>query len=139
MGRSYVVAFQTEEMQGVQKQMKIKSKPAVKTVSTKKTRTAVKKATPKAAAKPIEKAVTFTVRAEAGKTVYLAGSFNNWDPAGKKMSEKKGSGVYAASVKLAPGTYQYKFVIDGTWCADPENRDFVQNDHGTLNSVITVK
>ncbi len=66
MGRSYVVAFQTEEMQGVQKQMKIKSKPAVKTVSTKKTRTAVKKATPKAAAKPIEKAVTFTVRAEAG-------------------------------------------------------------------------
>ena len=119
--------------------MKIKSKPAVKTVSTKKTRTAVKKATTKAAAKPIEKAVTFTVRAEAGKTVYLAGSFNNWDPTGKKMSEKKGSGVYSTSVKLAPGTYQYKFVIDGTWCADPENRDFVQNDHGTLNSVITVK
>ena len=119
--------------------MKIKSKPAVKTVSTEKTRTAVKKTTVKAAAKPAEKAVTFTVRAESGKSVYLAGSFNNWDPAGKKMSEKKDSGVYAASIKLAPGTYQYKFVIDGTWCADPENRDFVQNDHGTLNSVITVK
>jgi hypothetical protein len=42
-------------------------------------------------------------------------------------------------VKLAPGTYQYKFVIDGTWCADPECADFVQNEHGTLNSVITVK
>lgn len=118
--------------------MKIKSKPAVKTVTATKTRTTVKKAAPKAA-KSGEKSVTFTVHAEAGKSVYLAGSFNNWDPAGKKMLEKKSGGVYAATVKLAPGTYQYKFVIDGTWCADPENRDFVQNDHGTLNSVITVK
>ena len=54
------------------------------------------------------------------------------------MQEKK-DGVYSVAIKLVPGTYQYKFVIDGTWCADPENRDFVQNDHGTLNSVITVK
>ena len=110
--------------------MKIKSKTAVKTVTAPKTRTAVKKATTKAA-KPVEKSVTFTVHAEPGKTVYLAGTFNNWDP--------KGNGVYSVAIKLAPGTYQYKFVIDGTWCADPENRDFVQNDHGTLNSVITVK
>ena len=42
-------------------------------------------------------------------------------------------------MKLAPGTYQYKFVIDGVWCADPENLDCVQNDLGTLNSVVTVK
>ena len=118
--------------------MKIKSKPAVKTVTAPKTRTVVKKATTKAA-KPVEKSVTFTVHAESGKAVYLAGTFNNWDPTGKKMQEKKGDGVYSVSIKLAPGTYQYKFVIDGTWCADPENRDFVQNDHGTLNSVITVK
>ena len=119
--------------------MKIKSKTAVKTVTAKKTRTAVKKAAPKAAAKPVEKSVTFTVRAESGKAVYLAGSFNNWDPTGKKMQEKKGDGVYTAAIKLAPGTYQYKFVIDGTWCADPECADWVQNDHGTLNSVITLK
>ena len=118
--------------------MKIKSKPAVKTVTATKTRTTVKKAAPKAA-KSGEKSVTFTVRAESGKAVYLAGTFNNWDPASKKMLEKKGDGVYSVAIKLVPGTYQYKFVIDGTWCADPENRDFVQNDHGTLNSVITVK
>ena len=69
--------------------MKIKSKPAVKTVTAKKTRTTVKKAAPKAPAKPVEKSVTFTVRAEPGKAVYLAGTFNNWDPTGKKMLEKK--------------------------------------------------
>ena len=54
------------------------------------------------------------------------------------MLDKKNEGVYTATVKLAPGRYEYKFVIDGVWCADPENLDFVQNDHGTLNSVIVV-
>ena len=117
--------------------MKIKSKAAVKTVTAKKG-ARVAKAAPKAK-KVAEKSVTFTVRAEAGKTVYLAGCFNKWNPTGKQMLDKKNAGVYSTTIKLAPGTYQYKFVIDGTWCADPECADFVQNDHGTLNSVITVK
>ena len=55
------------------------------------------------------------------------------------MLDKKNEGVYTASIKLAPGRYEYKFVIDGTWCADPENLDFVRNEHGTLNSVVVVK
>ena len=113
--------------------MKIKTKAAPKTVAAK--RLCVRKA---AAPKTAEKSVTFTVRADAGKSVYLAGSFNQWNPAGKKMLDKKNEGVYTATVKLAPGRYEYKFVIDGVWCADPENLDFVQNDHGTLNSVIAV-
>lgn len=113
--------------------MKIKTKAAPKTVAAK--RPCVRKA---AAPKTAEKSVTFTVRADAGKSVYLAGSFNQWNPTGKKMLDKKNEGVYTATVKLAPGRYEYKFVIDGVWCADPENLDFVQNDHGTLNSVIVV-
>lgn len=116
--------------------MKIKSKVAAKTVTAKKP--CVRKAKATKPAKAVEKNVTFTVRADIGKTVYLAGCFNQWNPTGKKMLDKKNEGVYTASVKLAPGRYEYKFVIDGTWCADPENLDFVQNDHGTLNSVIVV-
>ena len=113
--------------------MKIKTKAAVKTVAAKKA-CACKTAAPKV----VEKSVTFTVRADAGKSVYLAGCFNQWNPTGKKMLDKKNEGLYTTTVKLAPGRYEYKFVIDGTWCADPENLDFVQNDHGTLNSVIVV-
>ena len=118
--------------------MKIKTtkKSAVKTVVAKKP---AAKPAAKKAAKPAKKAVTFTVHAEKGKAVYLAGSFNEWSTTAKKMAYKAKNGIYSATVQLAPGEYQYKFVIDGTWCADPENRDFVQNDHGTLNSVITVK
>ena len=55
------------------------------------------------------------------------------------MADRRKTGVYTASMPLAPGKYEYKFVIDGAWCADPECADFVQNSHGTLNSVITVK
>jgi 1,4-alpha-glucan branching enzyme len=82
--------------------------------------------------------VTFTVHADKGKAVYLAGEFNDWNPSAKKMAYKARSGIYSASIKLAAGTYQYKFVIDGVWCADPENSNSVPNDQGTFNSVITV-
>ena len=123
----------------IEDKMKIKSKTAVETVTTKRCKTAKRAYTPRKTKETAEKSVTFTVRAEPGKDVYLAGTFNQWNPTGKKMTSKKGEGVYAATVKLAPGTYEYKFVIDGTWCADPECADWVQNDHGTLNSVITVK
>jgi len=90
------------------------------------------------AQKPVAKPVTFTVRADKDSEVYLAGCFNGWDPAAKKMTGKK-DGVYSATVKLAPGTYQYKFVVNGAWQADPENADWVANDMGTINSVVTVK
>ena len=120
--------------------MKIKAKNAVKTAEA--VKPAAKSATQvKTAAKPVKKAapktqrVTFSVRAEVGSKVFLAGSFNDWNPTAKEMSDKKNDGVYAVALSLAPGTYQYKYVIDGTWCADPECADWVQNDLGTLNSV----
>ena len=120
--------------------MKIKSKAAVTTVAAKKTTAATKGvAKAKASEKANERRVTFTVRAEAGKAVYLSGTFNQWSTTGKKMTDKKKDGVYSTTIKLAPGTYEYKFVVDGVWCADPANADVVKNDCGTLNSVITVK
>ncbi len=116
--------------------MKITTKNAVATVAT--TKPATKAKAEKAGAKktaPKTPRVEFSVRAEIGSKVFLAGSFNNWDPTAKEMVDKKGDGIYTVTVSLTPGTYEYKFVIDGTWCADPECADWVQNDHGTLNSV----
>ena len=93
----------------------------------------------KKAAKPAKKDVKFTLHADKGAAVYVAGEFNGWDPTAKKMAYKARQGLYEATVKLAAGTYQYKFVVDGTWCADPENANAVPNDQGTFNSVIEVK
>ncbi len=95
------------------------------------------KKTRKAAA-PKTTRVTFSVRAEVGSKVFLAGCFNGWDPTAKQMTDKDGTGVFACALNLPKGKYQYKFVINGTWCADPECTDWVQNDMGTLNSVKVV-
>ena len=99
------------------------------------------KTTPKTTAKktaPKTQRVTFSVRADVGSTVYLAGDFNDWDPTVKQMTDKKNEGLFTTTVSLTPGEHQYKFVINGTWCADPDCPDWVQNELGTLNSVKKV-
>jgi len=82
--------------------------------------------------------VKFAVRAEPGKAVFIAGDFNGWDPWANKMSYKESKGVYVAKLRLTPGSHQYRFIIDGTWCADPENVLAVANDFGSFNSLIDV-
>lgn len=66
--------------------------------------------------------------------VLLAGDFNDWTP---EPMAKRDSGFHAA-VKLEPGVYQYKFVVDGQWQMDPFSKGNVQNDFGTANSVLLV-
>ena len=89
--------------------------------------------------KPALKSVTFTVHAEAGQNVRLAGSFTDWETKAKKMTFKKTNGVYSATVKLAPGEYQYKFIIGDKWTTDDQNAEFVPNDKGTFNSKLVIK
>ncbi|MFA7173086.1 MAG: glycogen-binding domain-containing protein [Kiritimatiellia bacterium] len=119
-----------------------KSKAAAKAKTPAVAKTVEKTAVPQKPAKKSAKAalkqantVTFTYRAEQGCQVFLAGTFNNWNGTAERMKDESGTGVYTAVLALAPGAYEYKFVIDGTWCADPECADWVQNSHGTLNSV----
>lgn len=95
--------------------------------------------TTKGSAKPKARRVGFSVTAKPGSKVFLAGSFNNWDARSKKMVDKEGNGFFTGALNLQPGEYQYKFVIDDVWCADPECMEWVQNEHGTLNSVRHVE
>ncbi len=83
--------------------------------------------------------VTFTVEAAPGKTVAVAGSFNDWDPDKKPLEYKAEKGVYSGVVMLEPGSYEYKFVIDGEWQLDENNPNFSHNDFGSLNSVVVIK
>ena len=54
------------------------------------------------------------------------------------MADKDGTGEFTCTLSLPKGRYEYKFVINGTWCADPECKDWVGNDMNTINSVIVV-
>lgn len=67
--------------------------------------------------------------------VYLVGDFNEWDTQAEPMTKRKGQ--FSKSLKLAPGQYQYKFVVDGEWKVDPA-APLVRSGLGSTNNVITV-
>jgi 1,4-alpha-glucan branching enzyme len=88
----------------------------------------------KAAAPKAAKAA-FQMIAPVAQSVSVAGSFNNWQPEAMKGSAK---GVWTVSLSLMPGTYEYKFVVDGNWIPDPDCKDNRGDNHGGVNSVRVV-
>jgi len=82
--------------------------------------------------------IAFELYAPEANTVFLAGSFNSWDPA--KHSLKKGEkGIWKISVDLSPGKYEYRYKIDDTWQNDPSAAEFSPNAFGSWNCVIAVQ
>ena len=117
--------------------------PAKPIITSEKKKSVAVAVPPVAVAAPVEaspkaKRVTFKVHADSDSLVYVAGDFNNWNVTANPLSDSTGKGEFSAVLTLAPGNYQYKFVINGTWCVDPECTEWVQNNLGTLNSVLKV-
>jgi 5'-AMP-activated protein kinase regulatory beta subunit len=81
--------------------------------------------------------VAFTLDAPQATEVILMGDFNQWDA--RKHPMKRGSnGMWQKAVMLAPGQYQYKFLVDGKWRRDPSNERVCTNSFGTMNNVVVV-
>ena len=70
--------------------------------------------------------------------VALSGDFNGWSPDASPM-ERDEDGHWYTTVALAPGRYEYKFVVDREWIPDPRATEQVWNAYGTLNSVIRIR
>jgi len=81
--------------------------------------------------------ITFKLEAPKAKEAILAGDFNSWDVK-KHTMKKDAKGRWTKIVTLAPGGYEYKFLIDGEWQNDPNNDQVVHNSFGTLNNQLTV-
>jgi 1,4-alpha-glucan branching enzyme len=73
---------------------------------------------------------------ENAEEVYLAGSFNAWDPKELKMQRMEGG--WQLKCDLPPARYEYKFVVDDVWMHDPDNPDKKRNEYASFNSVIDV-
>lgn len=78
------------------------------------------------------KKIGFSLHAPQARRVSLAGDFNDWDPISYSM-KKDNKGAWKISINLFPGTYQYRFFVDGEWQNDPSCSSFVENTFGTSN------
>jgi 1,4-alpha-glucan branching enzyme len=56
--------------------------------------------------------VQFRVSERQAHQVALVGDFNGWRPVHRL--QRTGDGVWSVDVSLAPGVYNYVFVVDGT-------------------------
>ena len=82
--------------------------------------------------------VTFVLVAPQARSVALAGDFDGWDRARMPM-RRAASGLWTLNVPLAPGRYQYAFVVDGRrFVADPAAPPALGDDFGQPTSVVTV-
>ncbi len=83
------------------------------------------------------KKVDFKVKANPESMVYIVGTFNQWDSAANPM-EHDGDGWHLASLTLPIGRHEYKFLVDGAWCLDPECAECIPNPFGSHNHVIEI-
>ena len=80
--------------------------------------------------------VTFVFRAPEAGSVAVVGSFNDWDPSRGSMA-RGSDGSWTVRVELAPGQYEYQFVVDGsTFVPDPRAIEQRDDGMGGANAVL---
>jgi 1,4-alpha-glucan branching enzyme len=82
--------------------------------------------------------VRFSLRWVGARSVAVAGSFNDWLPTNCPMTFD-GKDTWHAELELTPGSYEYRFIVDGEWCDDPEAMRRVSNPFGSVNAVRVVE
>ena len=92
------------------------------------------------------KPVTLICDAPQAETVFVAGSFNDWNPTAHAL-RRSASGLWKIALRLPAGAHEYKFIVDDAWCclpgaADdmtPPCADCIPNARGTLNRLLLVE
>jgi hypothetical protein len=113
---------------------------AVKTEPVKPVQAAPVKAVQTEPLKPVQpksNRISLELMKPEAKTVFVAGSFNEWKPERTPLSPL-GNGHWAGDVSVKPGRHEYLFVVDGQWLPDPKAKESVQNPFGGKNSVLIV-
>jgi len=89
---------------------------------------------------PIDGGIRFVCHSPGAKRVQIAGDFNQWDcRADGDMSPAGKDGIWQKEVRLSPGRYAYRLIIDDRWSSDPANPYVESNPYGELNSVVEVQ
>lgn len=80
----------------------------------------------------------FVYFAPQAKEVFVAGNFNDWNAANTPLKKNK-KGEWSVSLKLAPGRYEYRYLVDGSWQNDQRPVECMPNAFGSWNCVIQVQ
>ena len=84
-----------------------------------------------------EKTQDFKFYAPQAKKVGLGGDFNGWK-ADKNPLKKDATGNWTTSLKLKPGRYEYRYLVDGVWQNAQDSGFCVPNGLGSWNCVVEV-
>ena len=88
--------------------------------------------------KPVVK-VTFTVPAEEAKKVNVLGSFNEWNSKKAVALKKLKNGTFKGTVDLEKdNSYEFKYLVDGTYINDEQADAYATNVFGTENGVLNL-
>lgn len=71
-------------------------------------------------------------------SIFVVGDFNNWS-AGEESKLDYKDGIWSRQFNLKPGTYKYRFIVDGKWLEDPSNPNTEKNPFGEFDSCLEVK
>lgn len=79
----------------------------------------------------------FRLHGDDAHEVQLAGDFNDWMPHTTPM--RRVGKDFEVLLKLDPGRYRYRVVVDGRWSHDKSNPEIETNQYGEWNSIVNVR
>ncbi len=74
----------------------------------------------------------------AVRSVSVVGTFNDWDKLADPLAQRA-DGLWQGRVAMVPGTYEYKFVVNGQeWIKDPTCAETVSDGYWGENSILSL-
>ncbi len=81
--------------------------------------------------------VRLRLHAPTAGSVSVAGDFNAWNAEDTRL-RPAGDGWWEIDLRLAPGNYEYIYVIDGRWTTPPEAKITTEDGFGGRNGVLEI-
>ncbi len=81
--------------------------------------------------------VSFTFSDPAAMRVALVGDFTDWKAMPLDLKRQK-NGLWKTTVALGPGSYEYRYLVDGQWHDDPNCQARRVNPFGSENCVRVI-
>lgn len=82
--------------------------------------------------------VTFKYNNPDAERVFIACGFNNYSPTATPMQRNE-DGEWEYTIILEKGIYQYKYVVDGEWTADPDVEERTENMGNSVLRLVSNK